>query len=161
MTTTNRPDGFRLQGRHVLFGVIGFFAVIFALDGYFVALAMKTFPGQVTESPFEEGLAFNGDIARREAQARLGWTATAQETAAGVVVVLKGRDGHHLSGLNLTGALERPATEAGRQTLRFTEASPGVYTAAAQGLAGAWDLTATAQDGDGARFDLTRRLVWR
>jgi len=135
--------------------------VIFVLDGYFVSLALKTFPGQVTDSPFEEGLAFNNDIARREAQARLGWTATAQETTAGVVVALNDRDGEPLSGLTLTGALERPATDAGRQALRFAEASPGVYTAAADGLDGAWDLSATALDKDGASFDLKRRLVWR
>ena len=81
MSNVEPTAGFRLQGRHVLFMVVGFFAVIIAVDGYFMSLAIKTFPGQVSATPFEDGLAYNRTLARHDAQARLGHRADAEAIA--------------------------------------------------------------------------------
>jgi nitrogen fixation protein FixH len=62
-----------------------------------------------------------------------------------------------LDGLSLTGVLERPATEVGRQTLNFRSLGGGRYEATAQ-LDGAWDLRATARNAKDM-FEIETRLV--
>jgi nitrogen fixation protein FixH len=83
------------------------------------------------------------------------------ETEAGKAVVVRvlDRAGQPLDRLSLTGTLERPATETGKQVLNFKPLGDGRYTALAQ-LDGAWDLRAVARDSKNS-FELEARLVSR
>ena len=65
--------------------------------------------------------------------------------------------GQPVSGLELTGLLRRPATEAGEHPLKFAEAAPGRYRAPAKPAAGAWDVHVQSQ---GQVFQAERRLTW-
>ncbi len=67
------PAGFRVQGWHVLAMVTAFFAVVIAVDATFAVVAVRTFPGQVSVTPYEDGLIYNRHIAQMTAQDRLGW----------------------------------------------------------------------------------------
>ena len=151
--------GWTLTGWHVLAVVVGFFAIVISLDVWFMTLAYRTFPGQVSDTPYEDGVAFNRRIARQEAQARLGWTAAAAAGPGKARVEMRDASGAPLRGLALTGRLERPATEAGRTELRFTETAPGRYEAPVANASGAWDLTFDAR-GDAGAFEGARRLTW-
>lgn len=153
------PKG-QITGRHVLVGVVLFFALVIAVDAVFMVLAYRTFSGQVASNPYEAGLAFNRTLAQRQREAALGWTA-AVETRNGQTVIVGVRDaaGRPLDRLSLTGTLERPATETGRQVLAFTPMGGGRYQAAAR-LDGAWDLRATARTPKDV-FELEARLVSR
>ena len=155
--TTNVASSFRITGWHVLFAVVAFFGVVIAVDATFLVAAYRSFPGQVSVTPYEDGLAFNRDVARRQAQAALGWSATAAPVAGGVQVEIADRQGAPVQGLALTGLLRRPATEAGEIALKFSEASPGRYFATARPGGGAWDLEASAKDHP---FKAERRLTW-
>jgi nitrogen fixation protein FixH len=152
--------GFRIRGWHVAAGVSAFFAVVIAVDTTFAVLAYRTHPGQVSVTPYEDGLLYNRHIAQLEAQKRLGWQAAAEAKPRGVSVVIHDRQGRALAGLVVTGRLERPATETGRLTPRFVEVSPGRYEAAMPATSGAWDLSAVARDRSGRTFELQRRLKW-
>lgn len=154
-----RP-AFTIRGWHVLAGLITFFAVVIAVDASFTVLAIRTFPGQVSVTPYEDGLLYNRRIAQIEAQERLGWRATAAAQPGEVVMTFQDRAGRPLTGLAVAGRLQRPATEAGRVTLRFAEAAPGRYVAPAGRLSGAWDLTADARGPTGGGFLAERRLTW-
>ena len=159
-TETAAPaGGWTLTGWHVLGVVVGFFAIVIGLDVWFMTLAYRTFPGQVSETPYEDGVAFNRRIARQDAQARLGWAAVAAADPSAVRVELRDARGAPLRGLEVTGRLERPATEAGRLDLRFTETAPGRYEAPLRSPSGAWDLTFAAR-GDGQDFEGARGLAW-
>ena len=160
MSVTPEAQSFRLNGWHVLGIFVAFFGVVIAVDTGFVIMSVKTFPGEVSVTPYEDGLLHDKAVAQFEAQQRLGWTATAAGEAGAVVVEFHDRAGAPLSGLSISGDLQRPATEAGRVTLRFKQTAPGHYVALQAGLAGAWDLTATATDRSAHRFEAQRRLVW-
>lgn len=148
----------QITGWHVLAGVTAFFALIIAVDTVFMVLAYRTFSGQVASNPYEAGLAFNKTLAQREREAALGWSAAVQSEGAGAVVVrVRDRAGRPLDRLSLTGSLERPATEVGKQSLDFKPLGDGRYRATAR-LDGAWDLRATARDAQNA-FELEARLV--
>lgn len=153
-------QGFRVKGWHVLAGVTAFFAVVIGVDASFTVIALRTFPGQVSVTPYEDGLLYNRRIAQLEAQERLGWRAAAEAAPGEVVMDFRDRDGRPLRGLTVSGRLERPATELGRVALTFTEAAPGRYVAPAGRLSGAWDLTAEAAGPTGGAFSAERRLTW-
>lgn len=160
MSLAPSASGFRVKGWHVFAAVFVFFGVIAVIDGLFLTLALRTFPGQVSVTPYEDGLLYNRHIAQMEAQGRLGWKATAQAQPKAVVVTLQDRAGAPLPGLAITGRLQRPATEAGRLDLRFRELAPGRYAAAPGRLSGTWDLTLEARGDAGAVFQAERRLTW-
>jgi len=157
--TPARP-GFTIRGWHVLAGVTAFFAVVIGVDASFTVMALRTFPGQVSVTPYEDGLLYNRRIAQLEAQERLGWRAAAVAAPGEVVMDFRDRSGRPLTGLAVVGRLERPATEAGRVTLRFAETAPGRYVAPTGRLSGAWDLTAEARGPSGGAFLAERRLTW-
>jgi nitrogen fixation protein FixH len=161
MSLAAPPRPFRVTGWHVLAGVVAFFAVVIGVDATFTVLALRTFPGQVSVTPYEDGLLYNRHIAQLQAQERLGWRAAAAAEPGQVALTYRDRDGAPLRGLVVTGRLERPATETGRIQLRFEEAEPGRYVAAAGRIAGTWDLTAEARGPAGGVFVAERRLAWR
>lgn len=162
MSAAQTPDrpGFTIRGWHVLAGVTAFFAVVIAVDASFMVMAIRTFPGQVSVTPYEDGLLYNRRIAQIEAQERLGWRASASAAPGEVVMAFQDRAGRPLTGLTVTGKLERPATETGRVTLRFVETAPGAYAAPGGRLSGAWDLTAEARGPSGGALLAERRLTW-
>jgi nitrogen fixation protein FixH len=161
MSVTASPDrGFRLTGWHVLAMIVGFFAVVIAVDVAFAMTAVKTFPGEVSSTPYEDGLAYDRSYAQLQAQEKRGWRATAAAEPGAVLVQILDRAGRPLTGLAVTGELERPATEAGRRQLTFREAAPGRYVASAGSASGAWDFTAHAIDRNGVAFAADRRLTW-
>lgn len=160
MSVATAQPRFRLTGWHVLAMIVTFFALVIGADTTFAVLAVKTFPGEVSVTPYEDGLLYNKKLAQIAAQERLGWRAAAGPEADGVLLEMRDRDGRPLGGLTISGKLERPATETGRRLLKFREIGPGRYLAASAGLAGAWDLTAIAADRHGRNFEAERRLVW-
>jgi nitrogen fixation protein FixH len=160
MSHAQASSGFRITGWHVLALIVGFFATVIGVDGYFAVLAVKTFPGEVSVTPYEDGLLYNKKLAQLAAQEKLGWRAAAGAEPGRVVVEMRDGRGAPLTGLAVTGKLERPATEAGRKMLAFREVAPGLYAATPGALAGAWDLTAEAADRAGHRFEAERRLTW-
>jgi len=164
MTAVSSPkiaeskSGKPITGWHVLFAVVTFFAVVIGVDTLFMIKAYGTFSGEVASNPYEAGLAFNKTLAQRQREAALGWTATVEKAEGDAVVVrMVDKTGAPLDRLSLTGVLERPATEAGRQSLDFKPLGGGRYQAHAR-LDGAWDLRATARNGRDV-FELETRLL--
>lgn len=162
MSTTGSSEriGFQVRGWHVWAGVAAFFAVVIAVDATFTVLALRTFPGQVSVTPYEDGLLYNRRIAQLEAQDRLGWRVGAAAEPGQVILEFRDRQGRPLSGLAIDARLQRPATQAGRIDLRFAETTPGRYLATTGQLSGAWDLDAEAKGAAGGAFVAERRLTW-
>jgi len=151
---------FRLTGWHVLGLLVAFFGVTVAVDGLMMADAYATYPGEVSSTPYEEGLAFDSELQQQHAQAALGWRMTAGLDARGAIVLTaRDRAGAPIALTRIDARLERPATEDGRRAVRFVPAGPGAYRADPGALAGAWDLRLSAYDARGRRFDAERRLV--
>lgn len=161
-----KPESGRLNGRHVLAILLGFFGFIFAVNGYFAYAALSTYTGIVANEPYRKGLAYNQRIEAEERQNTLNWVETAQLAGDGTVVVtVAGADGHKVQGLAVTAVLSRPATDGFDHRLKFGEAEPGRYTANAGALAGGtWVIAIEARQSAGASepdFRARRRLWLR
>ena len=71
-TRTKRPAA-RLTGRMVLLCLVGFFGVVFGVNGILVHEALSTFGGVDTDSAYQAGRMFEQDVAMAKAQdARTG-----------------------------------------------------------------------------------------
>jgi nitrogen fixation protein FixH len=161
MTPAPTAPSFRIAGWHVLVAMLVFFGVVIAVDTAFVFAAYRTYPGEVAVTPYEDGLDYNRTVARRKAQAALGWSASAGAEDGAVTVEIRDAAGAPVSGLKVKGALRRPATETGKIELAFVEVEPGRYAAAVKPDAGAWDLSVTATGSGPTAFEAERRLTWR
>ena len=160
MSDAAQRTGFRITGWHVLAAVVGFFAIVIAVDVSFAVAAYRTFPGEVSVTPYEDGILYNKTLAQLAAQEKLGWRAAAAAEHDAVVLIVRDKADRPVRGLAVTAKLERPATEAGRLTPRFAETAPGRYEARLPDVTGAWDLTAEARDVHGRLFVAERRLTW-
>jgi len=158
MSATPTPP-FQLTGRHVLAGVTLFFLVVISVDVVFAVLAYRTFSGQSAKNPYEAGLLYNQTLEARRAEARLGWKAQIATSGDELAITLLDAEGRPLDDLSLHATLTRPATEAGRLTISPRPVGQGQYVADIAGLAGAWDVAATARDGQDRRFSLQQRIT--
>jgi nitrogen fixation protein FixH len=159
-TASTSTTGFRITGWHVLIGLVAFFAVVIAVDAVMMTLAYRTHPGQVSVTPYEDGLAYNKALAQKQAQARLGWSLTADIGPSGrLEVQVADAAGSPVRGLAVTALMQRPATEDGRFTIRLVETMAGHYVALAQQPPGAWDADIDARDHAGNRFMAERRML--
>ena len=157
-----RRREFRVTGRHVLAGGVLFFGAVIGVDAAFTVLAFRSHPGETSPTAYEDGLAYNRTLEARAAQAELGWTATVEAGAPGVVSVrIADASGRPLEGLKVSGILRRPATDAGVQAVTFRPDGAGGYRAQAALDRGGWDLTLLAQDAQGRALQTERRLLWR
>jgi nitrogen fixation protein FixH len=160
MTLADNRPGFRLTGWHVLACFVVFFGITIAVDTLMIVRAYATYPGEVTTSPYEDGLAYDNTLDQQKAQSGLGWRMTAGLAGADTVrLTAADKAGAPLRGLKITARLERPATVQGARPIQFYEGAPGVYQAAAAPLSGVWDLKLSAFDARRRRFDAERRLI--
>ena len=159
--STAAPPAFRLNGWHVLAACVAFFATVTAVDVMMAVDAYRTHSGEVSTSPYEDGLAYDSQLDQQRAQARLGWKLGLGLNAPGEVrLTAATAHGVALDGLRVGGRLERPATETGRIDLVFEPRGAGVYVARVASLPqGAWDARVSAYDSQHRRFDAERRLI--
>jgi nitrogen fixation protein FixH len=147
--------------------ICAFFGLVFAVNAYFVEVALSTHTGVVANEPYRKGLDYNNRIAADERQSALGWTDEIRidETGTRVVAVLTDRDGAPVAGRSLSASFSRPATEKGEMRLSFSEVTPGRYEsvlseAALGGYIIQLDVRATADEAAEPVFRARKRL-WR
>ena len=121
-----------ITGKHVLFGMIGFFAVVIAVDATFITLAVQSHPGEEVKNSYVLGLDYNRELERRAEQAELGWTAQAGLTEEHLFVVrISQADGAPMSGLTVSARMHVAGQQEEGQAIELTERAPGEYAAAA------------------------------
>ena len=127
-----------LTGRHVLALLCGFFAVVFAVNAYFVTIALSTHTGVVANEPYRKGLRYNERIAASERQAGLGWTdeIAMSPDSSHLEVTLHDGSGLPVRGLTLSAVVGRPVTTREDVALELAEIAPGRYEGALALLTG-------------------------
>jgi nitrogen fixation protein FixH len=137
----------RLTGKHILFILLGFFGIVFAVNSYFAYSALHTLPGEQRGATYEAGLHYNATLAEQRAQEELHWSHKSQlQLGSPLAITIADANGSPVPGLAVEGWLERPASEGADRKLTFKEAGAGRYEASAADIrAGAWILTFMAQ----------------
>lgn len=152
-------------GRRVLASFIGFFGIVFAVNGYFVYAALSTFDGVEVEGAYQKGRAYNHLLERMDEQRRIGWTAaiaTDPAPAGGtrLSVVFAGADGAPLNGLEVEGLFWRPVAAGEDQRLPLAETRAGTYeTVFNLAHDGNWLVRIAAQGSSGETFVQEQRVI--
>lgn len=147
MNTVRPENTMELKGRHVLMAFLGFFLVVFAVNGVFLYSAISTYTGIVAVEPYRKGLHYNDRIAAGEAQKAQGWEEALEVTRGGKMTLrLTNRLGASVEGLIVKGTFGRPSTAQHDIKLALDEVQPGTYVAQiAPPEAGAWIVTLEAR----------------
>jgi nitrogen fixation protein FixH len=161
------PPERRLTGYHVLAAFVGFFLIVFAMNGVMVYQAVTTFGGLETTDAYRKGLAYNERIAEADMQTRLGWAADVSVAANndGVTIRMTDQAAQPLPALTISGTIGRATTNRFDRPITLREVEPGVYTSAGgdQLEAGTWVVNLSAMravEGNDEQRLTIRRRVW-
>jgi nitrogen fixation protein FixH len=162
-------DGFRLTGRHVLFGLLAFFLVVASVNGVMMTMALKTMSGLDARNGYDPSQRYNLDIAEARAQAARGWQVEVKLGALRVLsdgarqgsdaaVSFSDRDGQAIAGLVVNVRLAHPGDRRRDVVTSLEEVAPGRYVGPAAGLSpGQWDVVIEARDASGAKVFHSRQ----
>lgn len=155
----------RLSGRRVLGYLLTFFAVVFAVNGTMIMLAIDTLPGVEVDSAYRASLAFNSEVSRAQQQAARNWHVTAHVERSGggnAQLRLEARDAQdmRLGGVAFSARLARPTDQREDRVFRITEPEAGIYRGDTQNVGpGQWELVIEGMRGTDRVFLSRNRLV--
>lgn len=162
MTNASATSGKELKGWHVLLIMLGFFGVMFAVNGVFLYHAITSFPGEDVKKSYVQGLNYNDTLAARAAQAELGWSAEAGLQDETLVFRLRDAEGVALSNYVVIGEIRRSATQDADQAIIYSARPNGEYVADAGALAsGQWLLRINVMDpgAETVLFQVTKTIL--
>lgn len=163
-TKTRKPR--ELTGRAVLFWLIGFFGLVFAVNGVLVQAATSTFGGLETSSSYKAGLKFKDDIEQAERQAALHWKVDGKlvrDKAGEAVLDVSVRDdkGLPVAGLTGTARLAHPATSRLDHEIALAAQGAGLLHGVVAALPGQWELIIDLDRGGDRVFRSRSRVTLR
>jgi len=131
-------------GWTVLLTLLGFFGVVFAVNGVMIYEALSTLSGVETDSAYQAGLQFEQNVAMAKAQDARHWRVDAKLTPspAGERLDVIARDaaGQPLTGMQVSVVFERPTDRRLDRDVVLVEDAAGRFHGNAQVAAGQWDL---------------------
>ena len=139
-----------LTGKHVLFLLIAFFGIIFAVNARLIYLSQSSWTGLETHDAYRKGLKYNQQLSSLEAQNTRGWTMSILQEKnpdGGVKITAnpKDKNGKILSGLSLSVELKRPTNEGIDRKFSLKETGLGEYKGQSEKISlGKWYLFVTA-----------------
>ena len=155
-----------LTGRAVLFWLIGFFGVVFAVNGVLVQAATSTFRGLETGSSYQAGLMFKQEVDSAERQDALHWHVDGKllrDRAGQAVLDIGARDaqGLALAGLTAVAHLAHPADARLDRTIALKSTGAGAFRGEAQAPPGQWELIVDLSRGGDRLFRSRSRVTLR
>lgn len=155
MTTTSLA-----RDRHVPWLFVAGFAVVIAVNGIMVWLAVGSFSGLYTPQPRLRSLQYNEVIAQQAGRDALGWQLEAiwQPQDSRLEIAVVDAHGRPLGGAQLHAELIRPAEKRPPVAIDMVAVDSGRYASTvALPARGNWDLDVVVEY-DGHRFAQTRRM---
>ena len=159
-----KEEGYRVTGRSVLLILIAFFTIVFGITIGMAYLAVETFSGVQTEKPYENGLAFNRDIAVARAQDAKNWRVEdhiKRMEGGNTTIEVRVFDatGLVISGLGLTVTLKAPADRRHDHRVELAENGNGIYNGSTPSEAGQWDVETVAQQNGDVVYHSINRII--
>ena len=152
-----------LTGRHVLFWLFGVFGIVFAVNGFFIARAVTTYPGEDVANPYLQGVDYNRTLHAHADQAAQGWKATIDGRRLGKAhVAIRVAIENHVAlpaDFELSGLLRHPMDAELDRKLTFHKTGAGLWEAELSHVAaGGWDVTVAANPASHVPFEASRRI---
>jgi nitrogen fixation protein FixH len=153
-----------VTGRMVLICLVAFFAVVAAVNAVMVGAALSTFAGVESESPYQEGLLFDREIAAARAQEARHWRVEAaiertSDALASIALSARGADGSALTGLTAVVTLVHPTDQRRDRDVQLTQAGPGEFVGTTEAGPGQWDAVVELSRAGERLFRSRNRIV--
>jgi len=151
------------RGRYIPWLFVAGFAIVFAVNGTMIALAVGSFSGLYTPKPRDRGLHYNEIIAAQQARDALGWRVepTWRPDSNSLEIAVFDRAGRPLAGAQVAVALVRPAEKGAVLGVAMTAVDVGRHAGhVVLPARGNWDLDVSVDQG-GQHFAQTRRMFLR
>ena len=160
--TAKKPR--ELTGRAVLCWILGFFGLVFAVNGVLVQAATSTFGGLETSSSYKAGLKFKEEMDSAERQTALHWKVDGKLTRdkageAVIDVTVHDDKGAPVTGLSGTARLAHPATSRLDHDVTLSALGAGALHGATAAPAGQWELIIDLNRGDDRVFRSRSRVT--
>jgi nitrogen fixation protein FixH len=155
-------EGRPLRGRTVLATLLAFFGVVGAVNALMIHYAISSFRGEVTNHPYETGLAYNSEIAAARAQEARNWDVEVKlvSDASGrrLAVVARDAQGQLIPGLNIIGLFASPVDGTLDRRIGLSEVATGTYMGKVSVASGYWDLEILAKREQATLFQSKNRI---
>ncbi|HZD89849.1 MAG TPA: FixH family protein [Pseudolabrys sp.] len=153
-----------LTGRAVLIWLIGFFGLVFVVNGFMADAAIRTFAGVDAESSYKAGQMFEHEVALAKAQDALHWTVDGNinlDRVGEAVLDMTVRDAHGqpVGGLRADARLWHPADSRRDHVIRLAQTGPGAFHGEARAHSGKWELVIDFYRGDTRMFRSRSEIV--
>lgn len=132
----------------MLFAMVAFFGVIFAVNLTMAVIAGRSWTGLVVKNSYVASQEFNGELAKARAQKAHGWTTHLTYRESVLSFEIAGADGAPVNNAIVHARIGRPAYEKEDYTVEFARQGRGVYISRDPLKPGLWMLTIEADDGD-------------
>jgi nitrogen fixation protein FixH len=151
-------------GRRLLWWIIAFFVLVFAVNGVFVYVSLNSFPGLETDNPYRKGVTYDRTLDAARAQRALGWKVDLKWISSGpaqghLVVALNDKSGGPVAGHQVTVTMFRPVVSGMDHRFALHEAESGHYGADIRLAApGNWEVDLRVMRPDGRDYLLHERI---
>lgn len=142
---------------------VGFFAVVFSVNGIMVYLALKSWGGLETTDAYRKGLFFNQEIERAQQQQNSGWVLALTHVPSSLkddrLDLQITRPLGSLPPAGVSAHLFRPVAEGHDQLIQLDHTGQGLYTAPLTlPLAGQWDVKILVKGTGDTTYKLEQRI---
>ncbi|MFC3052759.1 FixH family protein [Kordiimonas pumila] len=158
-------SGPRPSDRWIPWYFVAFFVVLIMISAGFVAIAVTTHTGVVTEHAYQKGLDYNDTIAAAEKMHHTGWAGTvtfnpvASALEGNMVFTLQDKAGKPVENAAVMASVFRPTQSGYDFAFPLDARGAGVYSAdVVFPLSGQWEVRFFAEKPD-ATFQMAERLV--
>jgi nitrogen fixation protein FixH len=150
----------QFTGRHMLFTIGGFFAVVISVNILMAVAASSTWTGLVVANSYVASQEFQvrADAARRQRE-ELGWRGELSLAKGRVRVSVVDRAGAPVPLGEVSVKVNRPVGGRDDRALTLAPGADGAYEAPLSLTPGVWDVTVTAPQTAAGPFELHRRLT--
>lgn len=134
-------------GRHMLAIIVGFFAVVVAVNLVMARFAITTFGGTVVDNSYVASQKFNRWLDEANAQKQQGWHADATRREGHVLVSLWDMMGA-MDGAQISAVAMHPVGRSADVSLHFRQIGRGYYQSLETIPAGRWQLKVQVANGN-------------
>ena len=149
----------KLSGRHVLLMFLGFFGIIFVVNGIFLSKAISSFPGEITKKSYVQGLKYNSVLDQKEAQQQLGWNVGIGVIDNKLVTQVVDKNGQPMPSMKVTAELIQHSDDHLVKTIDLYPESKTEYSHTLENMsAGRWTVNLKVSSNTGDTFLASKEI---
>jgi len=153
----------KFTGKKALIWIIGFFGVVFAVNGVMLYMALHTWGGLETDDAYRKGLFYNREITAAEDQAKSGWIISLDHQPISlrgdILAVNITRPDGDLAPEKVTAFISRAVTNIYDQTITLDQLGANQYgTPLTLPQPGQWDVDIRVSRPNGPLYQLKEKI---